>query len=58
MTLGTLVLITLVVLYFIPAFVAAGRKRKNTGAIVVTNILFGWTFVGWGVALIWAFKND
>ncbi|TCK37949.1 T4 immunity holin family protein [Paraburkholderia sp. BL8N3] len=58
MTIGTVLLFALVALYFLPCVVAACRKHKNANAIGVCNILFGWTFIGWGVAMIWAVKND
>lgn len=50
-------MIALVVLYFLPGLVASRRKHKNATAIGICNILFGWTFIGWGIALIWAFKD-
>jgi len=56
-TTGALVLITLVILYFLPGLIAARRKHRNATAIGVCNLLFGWTFIGWGIALIWAFKD-
>jgi hypothetical protein len=34
--------------------VAASRKHNNEGAIFVLNLLLGWTFLGWVIALIWA----
>ena len=43
-------------LYFLPAIV--GRKKRNSQAIVILNIFFGWTFVGWVVALVWAVTKD
>lgn len=42
-------------LYFIPAWVAFARGHRNAAAIFVCNTLFGWTFIGWGGSLIWAF---
>jgi threonine/homoserine/homoserine lactone efflux protein len=56
-TTGALILIALVVLYFLPGLVASRRKHKNATAISICNILFGWTFIGWGIAMIWAFKD-
>lgn len=44
----------LIAIYFVPTFVAMSREHRNAGAIVVTNLLLGWTFIGWAVALIWA----
>lgn len=41
-------------LYLLPGFVAARRKCKSGAGIVILNLLLGWTFVGWVVALVWA----
>lgn len=46
--------IILVRLHFLPYRIARDRKHRNTIPILLTNIFFGWTFVGWCVALIWA----
>jgi hypothetical protein len=43
---GIIILILLFVLYFLPSLVAC--RRKNANAIFVTNLLFGWTLIGWG----------
>ena len=43
-----------IALYFVPTIVAGQRSHHNMGAIVAVNLLFGWTFIGWAVALIWA----
>jgi hypothetical protein len=43
--------------YFIPAMVAARRGHPNRTAIRVLNLLAGWTFLGWVVALVWAYSG-
>jgi hypothetical protein len=55
MTVQSIVFVSLL-LYFVPSIVAC--RRKNRAAIFVTNLLFGWTMLGWGIALIWAVKTD
>jgi hypothetical protein len=45
-------------LYFLPTIVASSRGKANTGAIAALNILAGWTFVGWVVAMVWAMTHD
>ncbi len=47
-----------IVLYFFPSIIAAKRKRKNVEAIFLVNLFFGWSLIGWFVALIWAVKKD
>lgn len=49
-----LALAVLVALYFIPLIIAAWRNMPNAVAISVLNVVAGWTFVGWVVALVWA----
>lgn len=44
--------------YFLPAIIAMMRKKKNTLAIFLVNLFFGFTFVGWIVALIWSLMYE
>lgn len=39
-------------LYFLPALVA--HNKRDFAAIFIVNLLFGWTVIGWIIALIWA----
>jgi hypothetical protein len=39
-------------LYFLPAFIA--HNKRDFAAIFLVNLLFGWTVIGWIIALIWA----
>ena len=41
-------------LYLIPALVAYNRQHPNAGAILILNLLLGWTVLGWIVSLVWA----
>lgn len=52
MTFVTICLI--LALYLLPSFVAAYRVHHNAVAIIVLNILLGWTVLGWVGALVWA----
>jgi predicted membrane protein len=45
------------VLHFLPSFVAFNRRADNFIWILLINIFFGWTLIGWVVALIWAFND-
>lgn len=49
------VICSLVVLYMLPSIVAAARDHRNIAAILVLNILLGWTLIGWAIAIVWAF---
>lgn len=46
-----------IALYFVPSAVALYRKRANSTPIILLNLLLGWTFLGWVVALIWAHSS-
>lgn len=41
-------------LYMIPAIIAGARHHHNGRAIMVLNLLLGWTFIGWVIALVWS----
>ena len=55
---GVVFFMFLVVLYFLPTFIAGARSKRNVGAICVLNIFLGWTFIGWLIALIWALTYE
>jgi hypothetical protein len=40
--------------YFIPVVIALMRGHPDTLAISAVCILFGWSFLGWGIALVWS----
>jgi hypothetical protein len=48
------IFLCLTVMYFLPSLIAALRGHQSTAAIVVLNLLFGWTMLGWIFALIWS----
>jgi hypothetical protein len=39
--------------YVFPSFVAY-KRRCNTMTVFVVNVFFGWTFIGWAIALAMA----
>ncbi|NYF80826.1 superinfection immunity protein [Granulicella arctica] len=47
----TLSILTL--MYFLPTIVAANRGHGVTG-ILLLNLLFGWTGIGWFALMLWA----
>jgi len=55
---GLVIFVLVVALYFLPSIVAAYRgvmiSRRN--AIQVINLFFGWTLIGWLIALVMAFE--
>jgi len=44
-------------LHFIPTFVAGSRHVQNFWWILLINIFFGWTLIGWVLILIWALND-
>lgn len=48
------VLVLLALLHFLPTVIALARGHHNAFAIFLTNLLLGWTVIGWFVALIWS----
>ena len=44
------------VAYFMPTLVALGKR--NAFAIFILNLVAGWTFIGWVVAMVWACTDD
>lgn len=40
--------------YLLPWAIAASRGVRNSGSIFLINLLTGWTFIGWFVALVMA----
>ena len=47
-----------VVWYFLPSIIAFKRGHLNRNAILILNILLGWTGLGWIGALVWSFTSS
>ena len=50
--------IILLIAYFIPTIMALVRSHNSKLAIIVVNILFGWTVIGWIWAFIWSLTGN
>ena len=48
--------IPFLLIYFFPSFV--GRRKKRLPGIILVNLLFGWTAIGWLAVLYWAYKTS
>ena len=48
----------ILMLYPLPAGVAALRKHNRVLHILITNMWFGWTIIGWMFVLLWACDWD
>ena len=53
------ILFIILILYFIPTYIAAFMNKKYFLQIFLLNLFAGFTFIGWLGALIWAtFKSE
>lgn len=59
MAVGTVIFVSIfgILLYFVPSFVAWKRKHRQLVPIILVNVFFGWSLLGWVAALVWAFMN-
>jgi Superinfection immunity protein len=56
--LGFIYLVVLMAFYWIPWVVSRMRHHHDSGAIFVVNLFFGWTGIGWIIALVWAMTGN
>ena len=47
-------ILALFVLYWLPTIVAIARQTHSALGVAALNFLFGWTGIGWFIALMWA----
>ena len=45
-------------LYFLPTIVASARRSTRTGTVFVIDLLLGWSFLGWIVAMVVAVASN
>ena len=43
-----------VFIYFLPSFIAAGKRHPYGTGIAILNLFLGWTIIGWVGALVWS----
>lgn len=44
----------LLIIYLLPTINAYSKRHRSRALIAVVNIFFGWTILGWLVALAWS----
>jgi hypothetical protein len=49
--------VVVVLLYWLPFIIAKVRDVPDVGTVFVVNLLTGWTFIGWVVALALAARS-
>ena len=45
-------------LYCLPTIIAVMQHRTNVAVVAVVNILLGWSFIGWIIALVLALSKE
>jgi hypothetical protein len=45
------------IVYFVPAIIAADRRHRQATAIFFLDLFLGWSLLGWVAALVWACTN-
>lgn len=50
--------IVFLMVYFVPTLIALLRGHKNSGPILLVNLILGLTLVGWFVALVWCLSSN
>lgn len=53
-----LLLLPLGAIHFLPTIIAALKHSRSVVGIFLVNLFFGWTVIGWIVALIWALSSE
>lgn len=54
---GLLRTLLLLSLYVLPSVIAQARAHHNRTAILLVNLVLGWTVLGWLAALVWSVTN-
>ena len=47
-----------IVAYFIPGIIAVTRRHRKATFILIVNLFFGWSVLGWIFALVWALRAN
>lgn len=55
---GIVMIIALVMLYLLPTMLAWARQSRRRWRITAINVLFGWTVIGWIVAMVLTFAYE
>jgi len=53
-----LMMLFMLFVYFLPAVSAYSRRHRNKDAILILNLLLGWTVLGWIIAAVWCSTDN
>lgn len=48
----------LILIYFAPSIFALMGRKRNAPMIIMIDVFFGWTIIGWLVAMAWSLTRD
>jgi hypothetical protein len=51
--LSVAVIAVFVVVYLLPSIIGKRRDILYIHMLFITNLLFGWTIIGWGLCMLW-----
>jgi len=54
---GSLFLLLLAAIYFLPSIVAVYKEHSSAGAVAALNLFLGWSLLGWIIAIVWALSD-
>ena len=47
-----------IVAYFVPGIIAVTRRHRKATSILLVNLFFGWSVLGWIFVLVWALRAN
>lgn len=53
-----MVILFCIAIYWYPTMAAFGNRHNDRFSILLVNLFFGWTGIGWIVAVIWAVSGN
>jgi hypothetical protein len=53
---SAIAVLLMIAAYWLPAINAKLRHVRGIGQVVIVNLFFGWTGIGWIVALVMSFR--
>jgi hypothetical protein len=51
-------ILLIALLYFLPTFNAYSNKKRNASSVLIVNLFFGWTVIGWVIAFAMSAGKD
>lgn len=58
MVVDIILFVVMLVVMFLPTFIANAREHKNTGVCFWINLLLGWSAIVWLPLLVWSLVSS